>query len=63
MSKNSESGSGILGMLLGLYMIISQFMAVYYWIGYVKEDNFFMAITIDVILAELKGIFWIFFVW
>ena len=37
-------------------------MAVYYWIDYVKEDNFFMAITVDVILAELKGIFWIFFV-
>ena len=63
MDRNSETGSGILGVLLGIYILISQFMALYYWIDYVKEDNFFMAITIDVILAELKGIFWIFLVW
>ena len=63
MRNDSESGKGFFSILLGIYIIISQFMAIYYWIEYVKEDNFFMAITIDVLLAELKGLFWIFFVW
>lgn len=60
---NSETGAGIFGILLWIYCIVSQIMAVYFWWQYAKEDSFIMTITLDVILAEIKGIFWIFFIW
>lgn len=59
----SEASVGILSILLCIYGIISQIMAVYFWWQYAKEDSFIMTITLDVILAEIKGILWIFFIW
>lgn len=61
--KSSDIIQTILGFLLWAYGIASQIMAVYFWWQYAKEDSFFSVITIDVILAELKGILWIFFIW
>ena len=65
MASNSDDSffNSCLGPLLGLYFVISQIMAVYFWYQFAKVDGFLTTITIDVILAELKGIFWIFFVW
>jgi hypothetical protein len=63
MSKTSDTASAILGIIVWLYGIASQIMAAYFWWQYAKEDSFFATITIDVILAELKGILWIFFIW
>lgn len=60
---NSETGTGIFGILFWIYGIVSQIMAVYFWWQYAREDSFIMTITLDVILAEIKGIFWIFFIW
>lgn len=61
-SDNSNKVSNILGLVFWIYGIMSQIMAVYFWWQYSKEDGFIMAITIDVLLAEIKGIFWIFFI-
>lgn len=54
--------SGILGLLLGLYILSTQIMAIYFWWRYLKEDNFVVAMFIDPFLAELKGIVWPFFI-
>lgn len=48
---------------MGGYGIVSQIMALFFWWQYAKEDSFISTITIDILLAELKGILWIFFVW
>lgn len=62
-ANTSDNGATILGFLIWGYGIVSQIMALYFWWQYAKEDNFISTITIDVVLAELKGILWIFFVW
>lgn len=48
--------------LLWLYGISTQIMAIYFWWKMMKEDNFFMGIVIDPIIAEFKGILWPFFI-
>ena len=60
MSSENSNIQAFFGFLLWAYGIVSQIMALYYWIQYVKEDNFFIAITLDVLLAEIKGLLWIF---
>ncbi len=60
---SNEVGSVIGGALCWIYGIMSQIMALYFWWQYAKNDSFIATITIDVILAELKGLFWIFFIW
>lgn len=50
------------GILLWLYGISTQIMAVYFWWKMMKEDNFFMGIVVDPIIAEFKGILWPFFI-
>ena len=49
------------GILLWLYGASTQIMAIYFWWKMMKEDNFFMGIVIDPIIAEFKGILWPFF--
>ncbi|MBD5183809.1 MAG: hypothetical protein HDS97_02820 [Bacteroidales bacterium] len=62
-SNSSDTESAILGFLLWGYGIVSQIMALYFWWQYAKEDSFISTITIDIILAEIKGLLWIFFIW
>ena len=62
-NSSDDTGIRIFGLFLWIYGIVSQIMALYFWWQYAKDDNFIAVITIDVILAELKGIFWIFFIW
>lgn len=50
------------GILLWLYGISTQIMAIYFWWKMMKEDNFFMGIVVDPIIAEFKGILWPFFI-
>lgn len=50
-------------MLIGLYVLTSQIMNIYFWWQYAKEDKFLTALFIDPFLAEIKGLLWIFFIW
>ena len=50
------------GMIMGIYFTIAQFMAIYFLYLFCKVDSFVEILLIDWWLAELKGIFWIFFV-
>lgn len=62
-SNSSDTGSTILGFLFWGYVFVSQIMALYFWWQYSKEDSFISTITVDILLAEIKGILWIFFIW
>ena len=54
--------SGIFGMILCLYSISTQIMAIYFWVQYIKKDSLAMALLIDPFIAEIKGILWPFFI-
>lgn len=52
------------GVLLWLYLIVSQIMTVVFFIQYCRtDDSLLKIILIDPILSELKGLLWIFFIW
>ena len=56
--------SKIGGFLLWMYLIVSQIMTVVFFVQYCRtDDSLLKIILIDPILSELKGIFWIFFIW
>ena len=62
--KNDDVGSSIMGLLMGLYFLLSQIMTVVFFIGYCRSDDSIIEIIfIDTILSELKGLLWIFFIW
>ena len=63
MSEGKNSGSNFLGILMWLYGIISQIMAIVFFVQYCKQDSIVEIIFIDSILSEIKGILWIFFIW
>ena len=51
-------------LLVYVYMITSQIMTVYFWYMMVKHgDSFLAAIFWYPIVAEIKGLLWIFFIW
>lgn len=61
---NSENPAmTILGCLIGLYLAISQFAALVFFIGYCRTDSIFDIIFLDSFLSEIKGLLWIFFIW
>lgn len=63
-SIEKQSGKvSVVTALLWIYGIISQICTVYFWWQYAKEDSFISVLTVDVLLAELKGLLWIFFIW
>ena len=53
----------ITGFLMWAYGIISQIMALVFFIDYCKTDSLLEIIFIDSWLSEIKGILWIFFIW
>lgn len=64
MSDSKDTGGAIFSFLTAIYIIISQIMTVVYFIQYCKTDDSILEIIfIDSVLSELKGLFWIFFVW
>lgn len=53
----------IMTVLVVIYIILSQVFGVIFFIDYVKEtESIFKIIFLGPIIAELKGIFWIFFI-
>jgi hypothetical protein len=63
MSYDSESQSNFGTKILAIYLFISQLYTLLNWWQYIKADSFITSITIDPILAELKGLLWIVFIW
>lgn len=61
--NRTKTGQNAIGFLLWAYFIVAQIMAIYFWWQYAKEDSFLATISVDVLLAELKGFLWIFFIW
>jgi len=45
-----------------LYLIISQFMTIYFWWDWAQDNGFWSTIVIGPIVAEFKGLLWIFFI-
>ncbi len=55
--------STIAGFLAWAYGIVSQIMALVFFIDFCKTDSLLQIIFIDSWLAEIKGLLWIFFIW
>lgn len=59
-----DLGQTILGIFLWLYGIMSQIMAIVFFIGYCRSnDSILEIIFIDSWLSEIKGLLWIIFIW
>ena len=59
-----DLGQTILGIILWLYGIMSQIMAIVFFIGYCRSDDSILEIIfIDTLLSEIKGLLWIIFIW
>lgn len=62
MGENNSS-STVLSFVIGIYMLISQIMTLVFFVDYCKaDDSLLKIILVDPILAELKGLLWIFFI-
>ena len=58
-----DAFSGILGILMAIYVIVSQIMCLVFWIQYIQAgDSIIEIIFVDIVLSEIKGILWIFFI-
>ncbi len=61
---NNDTLSAIGGFLMWAYFIVSQIMSFVFFIDYCRsDDSILQIIFIDTLLSEIKGLFWIFFVW
>lgn len=61
MSTN-ETGSSILAFLIGIYLVISQIMTLYFWWIWTQDHGFWSSILIGPLVGEFKGLLWIFFI-
>jgi hypothetical protein len=61
MSTN-ETGSNILAFLIGIYLVISQIMTLYFWWIWTQDHGFWSSILIGPLVGEFKGLLWIFFI-
>lgn len=61
-SKTKDTVQVIVGLVIQLYILVSQIMALIFLWKMIKEDSFVMAMFIDPFIAELKGILWPFFI-
>ena len=62
MGENNSS-SAVLSFVIVIYMLISQIMTLVFFVDYCKaDDSLLKIILVDPILAELKGLLWIFFI-
>ncbi len=60
---NSKNELNI-GLLMGyLYLIVSQFAAIYFWWQWANDNSFLSSLIIGPLIGEIKGLLWIFFVW
>jgi hypothetical protein len=61
--SDENSGGGELFMLIaGIYLFISQPMALYFWWEYAQDNNFASSLFIGPFVGELKGMLWVFFI-
>lgn len=61
--RENNSSSAVLSFVIGIYMLISQIMTLVFFVDYCKaDDSLLKIILVDPILAELKGLLWIFFI-
>ena len=56
------NASTVLTIAAYLYLIISQFMAAYFWWDYAQNHGFLSTMVIGPFVAEFKGLLWIFFI-
>lgn len=49
--------------LLGIYILISQIMALYYTWMWIKMHDFWPGVLVAPFVGEIKGLFWIFLIW
>ena len=54
---------GFIGLIMGIYGIISQIMSFVFFVQFCRTDSFLEILFIDTWLSELKGLFWIFLIW
>ncbi len=59
----NDAMENVMGCLMGLYGLVSQVMALIFFIQYCKADSMLEIIFLDSWLSELKGLLWIFFIW
>lgn len=53
-----------IGGIIAIYIIVASIMSVLYMIYYIKVDeSLFDILIIDPLIAGVKGILWIFFIW
>ncbi|HUH73896.1 MAG TPA: hypothetical protein VLZ75_05760 [Chitinophagales bacterium] len=59
---SNNNGTGILVILAYIYLIISQFMTLYFWWEWAQTHGFWSSIIIGPLVGEFKGLLWIFFI-
>jgi len=60
--SNSSSGSNAFVIIISIYLIISQFMALYFWWDWAQDNGFWSTLIIGPVVAEFKGLLWMFFI-
>lgn len=61
--SNNDSFSEILMPIAYIYLFISQIMTLYFWWEWAQDHNFINSLLIGPIVAEIKGLLWILFIW
>lgn len=61
--SRSDSGTNILTFIIAVYLLISQIMTLYFWWLWSQDHGFWSTVFIGLIVGELKGLLWIFFIW
>ena len=59
---SSDSDSGVLVIVGYIYLFISQIMTLYYWWDWAQDHGFWSCVFIGPLVAEFKGLLWIFFI-
>lgn len=61
--SNNNSETSLPLIIVYFYLIISQFMTLYFWWKWAQDNGFWSTILIGPIVGEFKGLLWIFFIW
>tara|TARA_B110000495_G_C22709745_1_gene417419 strand:+ start:394 stop:582 length:189 start_codon:yes stop_codon:yes gene_type:complete len=62
MNEANDSLWKLVWPIIGLYSIISQLMAIYFWYKVAQVSSFAYTVFIGPFEAELKGLLWPFFI-
>jgi hypothetical protein len=61
--KGPKSFGHFVSVLAYIYLMISQFMALYYWWQWAQNHGFWNSLLLGPINGECKGLLWIYFIW